>query len=389
MEKYDNLGMVGEGSYGMVMKCKHKESGQIVAIKKFLESEDDKMVKKIAMREVRMLRKLRHENLVNLIEVFRRRKRLYLVFEFVDHTVLDDLEKYPNGLSEMTVRKILWQVLRGVEFCHSHNIIHRDIKPENILNSRNGVIKLCDFGFARTLAAPGEIYTDYVATRWYRAPELLVGDTKYGRYVDIWAIGCLSGEMLQGDPLFPGKSDLDQLSRILRCCGNLCPRHREIFQRNPLFAGMRLPDVRDVDPLEKKFPKFSPEVIGLMKQCLKLDPNERPSSSLLLRHDFFKKDHFEEKVLPDLRARIVKENAGNVLARKEASEKKEERAAKKKKKQELIQNALDEKEKSADDIKNTKKKKSSENLQKKDKEDQNRAAQVKNSPSPKKRKSRE
>uniref|UniRef100_F6QWY8 cyclin-dependent kinase n=2 Tax=Ciona intestinalis TaxID=7719 RepID=F6QWY8_CIOIN len=217
MEKYDNLGMVGEGSYGMVMKCKHKESGQIVAIKKFLESEDDKMVKKIAMREVRMLRKLHHENLVNLIEVFRRRKRLYLVFEFVDHTVLDDLEKYPNGLNEMTVRKILWQVLRGVEFCHSHNIIHRDIKPENILNSRSGVIKLCDFGFARTLAAPGEVYTDYVATRWYRAPELLVGDTKYGRAVDIWAVGCLITEMLTGDPLFPGDSDIDQLYHIIKC----------------------------------------------------------------------------------------------------------------------------------------------------------------------------
>jgi len=386
MEKYDNLGMVGEGSYGMVMKCKHKESGQIVAIKKFLESEDDKMVKKIAMREVRMLRKLRHENLVNLIEVFRRKKRLYLVFEFVDHTVLDDLEKYPNGLSEMTVRKILWQVLRGVEFCHSHNIIHRDIKPENILNSRNGVIKLCDFGFARTLAAPGEIYTDYVATRWYRAPELLVGDTKYGRAVDIWAVGCLITEMLTGDPLFPGDSDIDQLYLIIKCFGNLCPRHREIFQRNPLFAGMRLPDVRDVDPLEKKFPKFSSDVIGLMKQCLKLDPNDRPSSSLLLRHNFFKEGHFEDKVLPDLRARINKENAGNLLARKEANEKKEERLAKKKKKAELIQNTQDEKEKekSIEDIKNAKNKKSSE---KKNKEDQNRN-QAKNSPSPKTKTSR-
>nr|XP_026692918.1 cyclin-dependent kinase-like 2 [Ciona intestinalis] len=338
MEKYDNLGMVGEGSYGMVMKCKHKESGQIVAIKKFLESEDDKMVKKIAMREVRMLRKLHHENLVNLIEVFRRRKRLYLVFEFVDHTVLDDLEKYPNGLNEMTVRKILWQVLRGVEFCHSHNIIHRDIKPENILNSRSGVIKLCDFGFARTLAAPGEVYTDYVATRWYRAPELLVGDTKYGRAVDIWAVGCLITEMLTGDPLFPGDSDIDQLYHIIKCFGNLCPRHREIFQRNPLFAGMRLPDVRDIEPLERRFPKFSSEVLDLMKQCLRLDPNDRPSSSLLLRHEFFKKEGFEEKVIPELRARIMKDNAHNALSRKEALEKREQERRKKKSKEMAAEN---------------------------------------------------
>lgn len=146
------------------------------------------------------------------------------MFEFVDHTVLDELEKCPNGLDENTVRRILWQVLKGTEFCHLHNvssfklnfssfsfkiikivkmythcswmhvsldfeviykccfqIIHRDIKPENILVSKSGIVKLCDFGFARTLAQPGETYTDYVATRWYRAPELLVGDTKYGR----------------------------------------------------------------------------------------------------------------------------------------------------------------------------------------------------------------
>ncbi|VDP70509.1 unnamed protein product [Echinostoma caproni] len=174
MEKYDNLGMVGEGSYGMVMKCRNKETGQLVAIKKFLDSEEDKLVKKIAAREIKMLKQLRHDNLVNLLEVFRRKKRLYLVFEFVDHTVLEDLENNPKGLSEITTKKILFQVVRGIEFCHVHNIIHRDIKPENVLVSRSGIVKLCDFGFARTLAAPGEVYTDYVATRWYRAPELLV-----------------------------------------------------------------------------------------------------------------------------------------------------------------------------------------------------------------------
>ncbi|XP_055444788.1 cyclin-dependent kinase-like 2 isoform X4 [Bubalus kerabau] len=182
MEKYENLGLVGEGSYGMVMKCRNKDSGRIVAIKKFLESDDDKMVKKIAMREIKLLKQLRHENLVNLLEVCKKKKRWYLVFEFVDHTVLDDLELSPNGLDYQLVQKYLFQVISGIGFCHSHNIIHRDIKPENILVSQSGVVKLCDFGFARTLAAPGEVYTDYVATRWYRAPELLVGDVKYGKF---------------------------------------------------------------------------------------------------------------------------------------------------------------------------------------------------------------
>ncbi|CAI8036268.1 Cyclin-dependent kinase-like 2 [Geodia barretti] len=122
MEKYENVGVLGEGSYGMVMKCRHKETKQVVAIKKFLETEDDKVVRKIALREVKMLKQVRHENLINLLEVFRRKRRLYLVFEFVDHTALDELERFPNGAEESYVKKIMWQVLKGVEFCHLHNV---------------------------------------------------------------------------------------------------------------------------------------------------------------------------------------------------------------------------------------------------------------------------
>ncbi|KAL0970613.1 hypothetical protein UPYG_G00244430, partial [Umbra pygmaea] len=178
---YENIGLVGEGSYGTVMKCRHKETGRIVAVKKFLESDHDKTVKKIALREINMLKQLHHQNLVSLLEVWKRRRRWYLVFEFVERTVLDDLEQSPTGLDYSCVRRYLYQILRAVSFCHQHSVIHRDIKPENILVSQGGVVKLCDFGFARTMAAPGESYTDYVATRWYRPPELLVGDTKYGK----------------------------------------------------------------------------------------------------------------------------------------------------------------------------------------------------------------
>lgn len=316
MEKYENLGLVGEGSYGMVMKCRHKETNQIVAIKKFLESEDDKMVKKIALREKRILRQLQHENLINLLEVFRHKKRLFLVFEFVDHTVLDELERYPNGLDENTTRKVLWQVLRAIEFCHSRNIIHRDVKPENILVSKSGVVKLCDFGFARTIAPGfGEPYTDYVATRWYRAPELLVGDTTYGKPVDVWAVGCLLAEMLTGEPLFPGDSDIDQLYHIIRKMGNLTERHREIFLRNPLYVGMKLPEVKEVEPFDKRFHKVSSAAIDVMKLSLKMNQHDRPECSQLLRHDFFKKDNFAEKFAQELKAKITRETADNPLLR--------------------------------------------------------------------------
>ncbi|XP_065592520.1 cyclin-dependent kinase-like 2 isoform X2 [Cyrtonyx montezumae] len=316
MEKYQVLSLIGKGSYGVVSRCRNKESGQVVAVKKFLESEDDAAVRKIAVREIKLLKQLRHENLVNLLEVYKKKKRWYLVFEFVDHTVLDDLEASPNGLDYSRVRKYLFQILRGMAFCHSHNIIHRDIKPENILVSQSGVVKLCDFGFARTLAASGETYTDYVATRWYRAPELLVGDTKYGRAVDVWAIGCLVTEMLTGEPLFPGDSDIDQLYHITKCLGNLIPRHQELFCKNPLFAGMRLPEVKEAESLDRRYPKLSASVLDLAKKCLQIDPDKRPSCAELLQSDFFNKDGFAERFAQGLNLRIHKETRDRQLQKK-------------------------------------------------------------------------
>ncbi|KAM9381617.1 cyclin-dependent kinase-like 2 [Phaethornis superciliosus] len=316
MEKYQVLGLVGEGSYGVVTKCRNRESGKIVAVKKFLESEEDAVVRKIAVREIKLLKQLRHENLVSLLEVYKKKKRWYLVFEFVDHTVLDDLEAFPNGLDYGRVRKYLFQIIRGTAFCHSHNIIHRDIKPENILVSQSGVVKLCDFGFARTLAASGEAYTDYVATRWYRAPELLVGDIKYGKAVDVWAIGSLITEMLTGEPLFPGDSDIDQLYHITKCLGNLIPRHQELFYKNPLFAGMRLPEVKEPETLDKRYPKLSAAVLDLAKKCLQIDPDKRPSCAELLQCDFFNKDGFAERFTQELKLKIQKDARDHQLQKR-------------------------------------------------------------------------
>nr|XP_005987946.1 PREDICTED: cyclin-dependent kinase-like 1 isoform X2 [Latimeria chalumnae] len=219
MEKFEKLGKIGEGSYGVVFKCRNKETGQIVAIKKFVESEDDPVIRKIALREIRMLKQLKHMNLVNLLEVFRRKRKLHLVFEYCDHTVLNELDRYPRGVPEQQVKSIMWQTLQAVNFCHKHNCIHRDVKPENILITKHGIIKLCDFGFATTFIGPDAYYTDYVATRWYRAPELLVGDTQYGPPVDVWAIGCVFAELISGNPLWPGRSDVDQLYLIRKTLG--------------------------------------------------------------------------------------------------------------------------------------------------------------------------
>ncbi|XP_049878188.1 cyclin-dependent kinase-like 4 isoform X2 [Pectinophora gossypiella] len=289
MERYEKLAKLGEGSYGLVYKCRNRDTGEIVAIKKFVENEDDPLIRKIALREIRMLKNLKHPNLVNLIEVFRRKRKLHLVFEYCDHTVLHELEKYPAGCPDLLSKQIIWQTLQGVAYCHRHNCIHRDVKPENILLTSDGIVKLCDFGFARMIS-PGESYTDYVATRWYRAPELLVGDTMYSTPVDVWAIGCVFAELLSSEALWPGKSDLDQLYLIRRTLGDLLPRHMTIFSQNTFFQGMALPEPTTLEPLEKKIPQRYANnelIIDFLQKCLDKDPMMRWTCEQLLRHPIF------------------------------------------------------------------------------------------------------
>ncbi|KDO21222.1 CMGC/CDKL protein kinase [Saprolegnia parasitica CBS 223.65] len=311
MENYENLGTIGEGTYGVVLKCRHKETGQIVAIKKFKESDEDEQVRKTAMREIRILKQLKHENIVNLIEVFRRKGKLYLVFEYVEKTILEEIEKNPEGLEPHAIRSLMWQLIRAIHYCHEHNIIHRDIKPENLLVSKNGVLKLCDFGFARTLAAAGAKYTDYVSTRWYRAPELLVGDVSYGKAVDIWAVGCMLAEITTGLPLFPGDSDIDQLYHIMKCLGRITSRQQELFRKNSLYVGVKLPEVTSVETLEDRFPQLDKVAIDFLHQTVQDEPLDRWTCSELLEHPFVAEgaELFEQQ----LKINIAKDMADNMI----------------------------------------------------------------------------
>ncbi|OQR81823.1 cyclin-dependent kinase-like [Thraustotheca clavata] len=312
MENYENLGTIGEGTYGVVLKCRHRETGQIVAIKKFKESDEDEQVRKTAMREIRILKQLKHENIVNLIEVFRRKGKLYLVFEYVEKTILEEIEKNPEGLEPNAIRSLMWQLIRAIHYCHEHNIIHRDIKPENLLVSKNGVLKLCDFGFARTLAAAGAKYTDYVSTRWYRAPELLVGDVSYGKAVDVWAVGCMFAEITTGLPLFPGDSDIDQLYHIIKCLGRITSRQQELFRKNSLYVGVKLPEVTEIETLEDKFPQLDKLAIDFLHQTVQDEPLDRWTCKELLQHPYvaeyaaFYEQQLKENIAKDLADNMIK-----------------------------------------------------------------------------------
>ncbi|EGR28842.1 hypothetical protein IMG5_167940 [Ichthyophthirius multifiliis] len=300
MNKYEILGVSGEGAYGVVLKCRNKENKEIVAIKKFKETEDDEIVRKNIQREVKMLRLLRHKNIVDLKEAFKRKGRIYLVFEYVEKNLLEILEQKPSGLEPEIIRIIIYQLLKSLYQCHQQDVIHRDVKLENLLvNPYNYELKLCDFGFARALPTKqNDVLTDYVATRWYRAPELLLQCPKYGKAVDVWAVACIMGELIDGQPMFPGENEIDQLYLIQKLLGNLTIEQKELFIKNPRFVGMKFPEINKPESIERKYlGKLSKKALNLMKLMLKMDPQDRISVEEALKHQFFDeiRDQFKEE----------------------------------------------------------------------------------------------
>ena len=288
--KYEVLGVVGEGAYGIVYKCKNKETGQYVAIKRFKEVEDD-LVKKTMKRELKMLQKLHHPNVVDFQEAYKRKGNLYLVFEFVDKNLLELLQEHPQGLDPNLIRHLIYQLCKAIKYLHSQNIIHRDVKPENLLVTDNMELKLCDFGFARLISGScTEKLTDYVATRWYRAPELLLTQGEYGKEVDYWAIGCIMGELVDGNPLFPGENEIDQIYCIQKVLGNLTEEQMDMFYNNPLFNGKNLLNVTKPETLQRRYMgKLSKTDISFMKGLLELDPKKRLNEKTVFSHPYFEK----------------------------------------------------------------------------------------------------
>ena len=251
------------------------------------------MVRKTTLREVKILRQLRHPCIVSLQEAFRRKGKLYLVFEYVERNLLELLEAHPGGLSQQQVQTFIFQLCMAIDWCHSHRVIHRDIKPENLLvDAAAGTLKLCDFGFARTLpsktSSRAKALTDYVATRWYRAPELLLGSTDYTTAVDIWAIGCIMGELADGQPLFPGDSDADQLHVIQRGIGPMTSAQMERFLKAKRFRGVKFPDISRSASLAEKYGAILPPAgVDFMRDCLRMDPTRRLTARQAVLHPFF------------------------------------------------------------------------------------------------------
>lgn len=274
-----------KGTYGIVYKAQNKITGEIVALKRIRLDNEEEGVPCTAIREISLLKELEHPNIVKLHDVLHTEKKLTLVFEYLDSDLKKFLDANSGDIDMATVKLLLYQLLKGISFCHEHRVLHRDLKPQNLLINKRGELKLADFGLARAFGIPVRSYSHEVVTLWYRSPDVLMGSRQYATSIDIWSCGCIFAEMATGRPLFPGSSSQDQLIRIFKILGtpseqswpgiSQLPEYRNDFYIYPRI------------PLEKLVTKLDSKGIDLLGQLLEYQPEKRITAETALFHPFF------------------------------------------------------------------------------------------------------
>merc|ERR1719486_1167380 len=284
MEQYEKLEKVGEGTYGVVYKAQDGD-GRIYALKTIRLEAEDEGIPSTAIREISLLKELQHPNIVRLCDVIHTERKLTLVFEFLDQDLKKLLDMCDGGLDPESTRSFLVQLLRGIAHCHHHRVLHRDLKPQNLLINLKGALKLADFGLARAFGIPVRSYTHEVVTLWYRAPDVLMGSRKYSTPVDIWSVGCIFAEMINGRSLLPGSTDQDQLIKIFKTLGTPTevswPNVAELPDWKPDFP------MYPAQPWKQITPNLEDDGLDLLEQLLQYDPNQRISGKAALNHRYF------------------------------------------------------------------------------------------------------
>lgn len=287
MEDYLKIEKIGEGTYGVVYKGRHKKTNRHVALKKIRLESEEEGIPSTAIREISFLKELQHANIVCLEDVLMQEAKLYLVFEFLSMDLKKYMDTIPNGkyLDDRLVKSYLHQILQGIQFCHQRRVLHRDLKPQNLLIDKSGTIKLADFGLARAFGIPCRAYTHEVVTLWYRAPEVLLGQARYTAALDMWSIGCIFAEMVMKRPLFHGDSEIDQIFRIFKI---LSTPHEDNWP-----GVTSLPDYKNLfpkwrkDTLNTSVHRLDDAGLDLLRALFTYNPNKRISAKKALVHDYF------------------------------------------------------------------------------------------------------
>ncbi|KAL1203984.1 Cyclin-dependent kinase G1 [Cardamine amara subsp. amara] len=301
VNNFQKLNKINEGTYGIVYKARDEKTKEIVALKK-IKMKEDRFEEEYgfpltSLREINILLSCNHPSIVNVKEVVvggKNESDVYMVMEHLEHDLRGVMDRMKQPFSTSEVKCLMMQLLEGMKYLHTNWIIHRDLKPSNLLMNNAGELKICDFGMARQYGSPIKPYTQMVVTQWYRPPELLLGAKEYSTAVDMWSIGCVMAELLSQKPLFPGKSELDQLQKIFAVLGTPNEAIWPGFSSFP-NAKAKFP-AQPYNMLRKKFPAISfvggqilsERGFDLLNGLLTLDPEKRLTVEEALNHGWFR-----------------------------------------------------------------------------------------------------
>ncbi|GAA0169208.1 non-receptor serine/threonine protein kinase [Lithospermum erythrorhizon] len=283
-DRYIKGAALGTGTYGRVFKAVDTKTGQTVAIKKIHIGKQKDGVNFTALREIKMLKELKHPNIIELIDAFPHKGNLHLVFEFMETDLEAVIRDRNIVLSPADIKSYVQMTLKGLSFCHKKWVLHRDMKPNNLLIGSRGQLKLADFGLARLFGSPDRRFTHQVFALWYRAPELLFGAKQYGPGVDVWAAACIFAELLLRRPFLPGHSEMDQLGKIFAALGTPKPAQYSDMVYLPDYVEYQYVPGQ---PLQSLFPMASADALDLLSKMFVYDPKARISAQQALEHRYF------------------------------------------------------------------------------------------------------
>ncbi|KAJ7945311.1 Serine/threonine-protein kinase [Quillaja saponaria] len=284
-DSYDKLAKIGHGTYSNVYKARDRNTRKLVALKKVRFDTSESESVKFMAREIMILQKLDHPNVIKLegLATSRMQYSLYLVFSFMQSDLTRIISSPGMRLTEAQIKCYMQQLLSGLQHCHERGILHRDIKASNLLIDKRGMLKIADFGLATSFyPKPRRPLTSRVVTLWYRAPELLLGSTDYGVGIDLWSAGCLLAEMFVGRPIMPGRTEVEQLHKIFKLCGSPM---EDYWKRMKFTTSFRPPHYKP--SFEEAFRDFPTSSRGLLTTLLDLDPSRRGCAASALHNDFF------------------------------------------------------------------------------------------------------
>uniref|UniRef100_A0A673A0U4 Cyclin-dependent kinase 7 n=1 Tax=Sphaeramia orbicularis TaxID=375764 RepID=A0A673A0U4_9TELE len=279
-KRYEKLDFLGEGQFATVYKARDKITDTIVAIKKV----QNISINRTALREIKLLQELHHPNIIGLLDAFGHKSNISLVFDFMETDLEVIIKDTSLVLTPAHIKAYILMTLQGLEYMHQHWVLHRDLKPNNLLLDENGVLKLADFGLAKSFGSPNRVYTHQVVTRWYRSPELLFGARMYGVGVDMWAVGCILAELLLRIPFLAGDSDLDQLTKIFEALGTPTEETWPGVSSLPDYVSFK---IFPGTPLEHIFSAAGDDLLELLQGLFTFNPSTRTTATQALKMRYF------------------------------------------------------------------------------------------------------